>query len=122
VIAIHCKAGKGRTGLMISAFLVYNGICSNAAEALSFYGGKRTSNKKGVTIPSQQRYVAYFDKYISQYGAAAQPLPPTRTVVIRKISLAPKADFVSKFISKHVFVLVGHDSLCECTTGCWWWL
>jgi len=55
VVAIHCKAGKGRTGLIISAYLVYAGIAPSTTAALRMFGDKRTSNGKGVTIPSQMR-------------------------------------------------------------------
>ena len=64
VAAIHCKAGKGRTGVMIVSYLVFSGLCQTTEEALEHYANQRTLNHKGVTIPSQIRYIKYFESFL----------------------------------------------------------
>ena len=65
VAAIHCKAGKGRTGVMIVCYLIFSGLCENTEEALAHYAKQRTKNNKGVTISSQIRYIKYFETFLS---------------------------------------------------------
>ncbi|XP_057967726.1 phosphatidylinositol 3,4,5-trisphosphate 3-phosphatase and protein-tyrosine-phosphatase PTEN1 isoform X2 [Malania oleifera] len=63
IAVIHCMAGKGRTGLMVCAYLVYSGMTAEAA--LQLYAQKRTTNNEGVSIPSQRRYVGYWADVLS---------------------------------------------------------
>ena len=60
VVIVHCKAGKGRTGVIVTSLLVATAACATADEAIDKYAVARTKNSKGLTIPSQKRYVRYF--------------------------------------------------------------
>ncbi|KAL0230459.1 hypothetical protein PCE1_004019 [Barthelona sp. PCE] len=64
VLAIHCKAGKGRTGLAVVCYLLHSGICQSIREALVYYARQRTLDLKGLRIPSQRRFAAYFSRYM----------------------------------------------------------
>ncbi|XP_020243834.1 phosphatidylinositol 3,4,5-trisphosphate 3-phosphatase and protein-tyrosine-phosphatase PTEN1 isoform X2 [Asparagus officinalis] len=87
VAVIHCK---GRTGLMVCAYLVYSGM--SADEALQLYAAKRTTNNQGVSIPSQRRYVGYWSSILkipreNLDGPPVVELPKPTTRELRRIRL-----------------------------------
>ena len=84
LVAIHCKAGKGRTGTFISCLLLYLNIFDNAADCLKYYGMMRVENGRGVTVPSQIRYVFYFEQIIKKKF----PTPIVfKNIIINKIRM-----------------------------------
>ena len=70
VAALHCKAGKGRTGLVICAFILFAGICRTAQDSMSVFARRRTKDGKGIQIPSQKRYLDYFHSVLYNYNGA----------------------------------------------------
>lgn len=93
VVAIHCKAGKGRTGMMIACYLLYSGVCETADDALDMFAEKRTADGKGVTIASQRRYVHYFERYVREYHIPKKPFNFSATKLLYGVRFAPVPDF-----------------------------
>mmetsp|Transcript_29313 Transcript_29313/g.77001 ORF Transcript_29313/g.77001 Transcript_29313/m.77001 type:complete len:1413 (+) Transcript_29313:40-4278(+) len=94
VVAVHCKGGKGRTGVFVSAFLLWSGHRRTALDALELFTFRRTEDYKpelgldsslshGVAFkqsnqtvegPSQIRYVHYVEAVLySGINPAAMP-------------------------------------------------
>ena len=65
VVAVHCKAGKGRTGLMSCCLVMHLGYQRTAADAIAFYNGRRVKDGKGLTVASQRRYVSYYERVLA---------------------------------------------------------
>jgi len=86
VAVVHCKAGKGRSGTMICALLLYSGAVRTARDALRWFGHIRGGSRAGVTIPSQIRWIAMFEiwlagtvKLLSDPMRVEAPTPRART-------------------------------------------
>jgi phosphatidylinositol-3,4,5-trisphosphate 3-phosphatase/dual-specificity protein phosphatase PTEN len=64
VAAVHCKAGKGRTGIAICAYLLFMEAVFDTYEAIEFFNRRRTIDGKGLGVASQMRYLHYFEKFL----------------------------------------------------------
>jgi phosphatidylinositol-3,4,5-trisphosphate 3-phosphatase/dual-specificity protein phosphatase PTEN len=51
---------------MISAYFLHDGTFRSAEKSLEYFAAKRTHDGKGVTIPSQIRYVHYYEKCLKK--------------------------------------------------------
>ncbi len=109
IAAIHCKgkknrispllffdkcfaAGKGRTGTMIICYLLYAHFYSDPDHAKRYYAAMRTYNRKGLTIPSQIRYVDYFYLSLRNRAFVEALVPPTLVLVGFKLAPPPFLD------------------------------
>ena len=84
---------------MICAYLLHNRHFKESKDALKYYGDARTRNAKGVTIPSQRRYVLYYNHVLRH------DLEYTRTMVLLK-RFEMLSTFQTSTFSKYCVVLV----------------
>ena len=61
VVSMHCKAGKGRAGLMCCVIMLRSGVVQSAQAAFDKYDEERVSNKRGLTVTSQRKFVIFFE-------------------------------------------------------------
>ncbi|CAI0406186.1 unnamed protein product [Linum tenue] len=73
VVVVHCKAGMGRTGLMICCLLLFLKFFPTAEEAIDFFNQKRCIDGKALVLPSQIRYVKYFERILTYFNGKIQP-------------------------------------------------
>lgn len=64
VAVVHCCNGVQRTGIMVCSYLLHDNIFYSAKDALQFFATARTRNGVGIVIPSQQRYVQYYEHMV----------------------------------------------------------
>jgi len=71
LLAVHCRGGKGRTGVFCCAWLLYTREAEDAQDALNYFSVNRTdmhsrfqSKVQTVETPSQMRYVRYIEQML----------------------------------------------------------
>ncbi|XP_049335826.1 tensin isoform X5 [Astyanax mexicanus] len=67
VVVLHNKGNRGRTGVVVAAFMHYSNISASADQALDRFAMKRFYEDKAMPVgqPSQKRYVQYFAGLLS---------------------------------------------------------
>jgi hypothetical protein len=101
MLAIHCKAGKGRTGSFCCAWLLYARRRQTAEEALEMFACRRTDMRiggklRGVETPSQVRYVNQVFQHLQRTDSwfrSPQPPPPVPAPAAELLSLSLEDGF-----------------------------
>ncbi|KAH7476278.1 hypothetical protein PRIC1_000286 [Phytophthora ramorum] len=79
--AIHCLTGKGRTGTVIACYLAWVGQFPNAMESLEYVAEQRQTSVEKLTIPSQRRYIQYFNNVMEGVKPRSSPLLLRRVII-----------------------------------------
>jgi len=90
VLAVHCKAGKGRTGVMVCAYLLYiqHIECPSADAALHYFRSTRTTDLDAVNQPSQVRCVRMYERLLQCESPRRAPMLTGCTIVLKAIVLS----------------------------------
>ncbi|KAM4560094.1 tensin-1 isoform 2-T2 [Odontesthes bonariensis] len=67
VVVLHNKGDRGRTGVVVAAYMHYSNISASADQALDRFAMRRFYEDKALPLgqPSQKRYVGYFNGLLS---------------------------------------------------------
>uniref|UniRef100_A0A8C6KKM3 Tensin 1 n=1 Tax=Nothobranchius furzeri TaxID=105023 RepID=A0A8C6KKM3_NOTFU len=67
VVLLHNKGNRGRTGVVVAAYMHYSNISASADQALDRFAMRRFYEDKALPVgqPSQKRYVQYFNGLLS---------------------------------------------------------
>ncbi|CAK0818850.1 unnamed protein product, partial [Prorocentrum cordatum] len=121
VVVVHCMAGKGRTGTLCCAWLLYLRRQATVEQALEFFARRRTDTRfggrlRGVETPSQVRYVTQVFQHLqrtdSWFDSPWLPPPvPTPTAILHNLS-------IDGHFFAHPEKIKGLRVLVQCFDGC----
>eukprot|EP01060_Flectonema_neradi_P016426 TRINITY_DN23010_c0_g1_i1.p1 TRINITY_DN23010_c0_g1~~TRINITY_DN23010_c0_g1_i1.p1 ORF type:complete len:630 (+),score=65.45 TRINITY_DN23010_c0_g1_i1:48-1937(+) len=124
VIIVHCKGGKGRTGMMCCSHLVWSGEELSVATARKRFGKMRTEvgaiKVQTVESPSQNLYLKYFESCLklkkpSHLGPPSLSpgqskyefvMPETKSLKILTIEMGPLPECLATTPHKYMSALL----------------
>ncbi|KAA6373769.1 MAG: putative Proteintyrosine phosphatase [Streblomastix strix] len=93
IIAIHCKAGKGRTGAVICSYLLYSGQFNDSEECMDFFRiqrSQRVDGGGGIEVESQRRYVRYISEILKrEIYPQSEPVKLNKIIITFSVNAKP---------------------------------
>jgi hypothetical protein len=111
VAVVHCIGGKGRTGTVIACYLAYAGIFEDTQSALQHFASMRSAKEKGVTQPSQKRFIRFVTYYLLTVNRYTQYFnlvlsqkfrPYPRTLLLKRIVMRPVPNLSCNSLSPNI--------------------
>jgi hypothetical protein len=92
---IHCKAGRGRSGLVAAGYQLFEGSQLTAEEAISYLNHKRSPQGLCISVPSQIRFLHYFALFCHNCS------PPSKQIRLLTVILKPSLNQRLNFVFTH---------------------
>lgn len=82
-IFIHCKAGRGRSGTVVCAYQIFSKHVSHVQEAIDTVNEKRSPQHLSISIPSQLRFLRYYER------KCLMGSPQNQTIKLKRLVISP---------------------------------
>eukprot|EP01006_Ploeotia_vitrea_P054507 TRINITY_DN67895_c12_g1_i1.p1 TRINITY_DN67895_c12_g1~~TRINITY_DN67895_c12_g1_i1.p1 ORF type:complete len:887 (-),score=522.47 TRINITY_DN67895_c12_g1_i1:80-2740(-) len=95
VIAVHCQDKGDRTAFLMCCYMLHSKQAKNADDVVRQFVKARTTDNKIAAVPSQLRYIRYYDRFINgdasamakSKGAVLSPLEQVRSKRPKRLML-----------------------------------
>eukprot|EP01124_Arcella_intermedia_P007756 TRINITY_DN1479_c0_g1_i1.p1 TRINITY_DN1479_c0_g1~~TRINITY_DN1479_c0_g1_i1.p1 ORF type:complete len:423 (-),score=58.44 TRINITY_DN1479_c0_g1_i1:1248-2363(-) len=87
IVAVHCLAGRSRTGTIICGYMLYSGLANTAEKAIKYFNRIRSADGGNVVLPSQIRYVKWLEHILRHQLIYLSVQPPK--IKLKKIIVKP---------------------------------
>ena len=99
---------------MLACYMLFSGQSATALDALRIFGTARTYNGKGVTIPSQIRYVWYFEQALRRSLTLRTLYPSTPSYKLLFVRFVTVPNFDIETGCDPYFLVDISNSQCAC--------
>lgn len=116
-LQVHCKAGRSRTGLVVCGYFLLSGLFETSKEAIEYFNKMRSRDAKNVVLPSQVRYVQYYE----QVGDSCVELTQNKALKnsLQKFVLDPPSYVLKRVIVNRVLPIEGGTIRCLISILMW---
>ncbi|KAL9651845.1 hypothetical protein ABK040_000193 [Willaertia magna] len=105
IVVLHCRGGKGRTGVAICSYLIYSLLMKDTRDSVIYFALTRFNKPVdplslcqdgGINSPSQVRYVSYVQQLLEANNDFQTKVPVEKKVKIKSITFKrPPTELVS---------------------------
>jgi hypothetical protein len=117
VAVVHCRTGRRRTCTVLACLMAWLGQSPDPMKAMRTVAQVRNIPIAGLTIPSQRRYIRYFDRVLKGDQPSSSPQTLQRIIVNTVPDFTEGAEADGKRGCRAEMQLLQHGKLLWCSSG-----